>query len=323
MSINIDRLLPPFSQEALGLSENKRQAEITWISLHNWLHSILRDRITVSPELEKLGFIGGINRTNTGALTTAIGRAPTEQPITRHIQPIKAIARRLVLEQLELAPSTPLTFLKNELELGSGVQLVKETIGPDVNNPGEWMESMQLLLEAGVPPEKMFFIPTFRDPLDVVASWKRMWGWEISSFPFESFNFSFQKVEQMVQEAKERNILVTPYIHEFLRDFGSAKTLARILNIVGLPFNENIINWGDDDDPYWQGNIVKYDVPPNAWIQGSLSPKHGGRGGLEWKPIKSEHKLTLAEEIIVKQKIKTALDVYKRMEILAGQILAK
>lgn len=301
-------------------SEQSRQKEGP-VEIPNWLNTELKQRITVSKKLEKLIFVGVINRTNTGALTTAIGRAPTRKPITRHIQPVKAIARRLVSEQTGIAPSTPLTFLKDRLEIGPGIQMVKETIGPNFENPAEWAQTMQLLLDAGVDPKKMVFIPTFRDPIDVFMSWKRMWNWDLNNFPYDSFNYSFKQSLEMIRFAKSKGITVVPYIHEFLRDYGSEKTLKKMSSKAGLPFNKSMVQWSDEDDVYWQGNIVKYDVPPNDWIQGSLSVKKGGRGGLIWRPVPQERKLSKKEERFVKKKIKAAEAAYREAISLAKKTL--
>lgn len=152
-----------------------------------WLSAEIGNRISVSPKLTKFGFIGLMNRTNTGAFTTAVGRAPTEEPIVRHIQPVKAIARGL-MTNIGIKSSTPLQFLKDTIEIGKGIHIVKETIGPNAENPAEWMDALNMFLEKGVPPEKTFFFPTFRDLFDVAASWKRMWKWEWEDFPFDSLN---------------------------------------------------------------------------------------------------------------------------------------
>ena len=306
------------SNETEAKARNRKENPIV---VPDWLNKELKQRITISKKLKKLIFIGVINRTNTGALTTAIGRAPTKGPITRHIQPIKAIARRLVSEQSGIDSSTPLTYLKDELEIGPGVQMVKETIGPNFENPAEWTETMQLLLDAGVDPKKMVFIPTFRDPMDVFLSWKRMWKWDLKNFPYDSFNYSFKKSLEMIAFAKSKGITVVPYIHESLREKGAEETLTKLTSKVGLPFDKSMVEWSDEDDVYWQGNIVKYDVPPNDWIKGSLSVKKGGRGGLIWRPVPQDRKLSKKDERFVLKRIKEANDVYKKAVALAKKTL--
>lgn len=288
--------------------QRNRESKIPFEKLHQALFENIKNRTTVSPNLEKLGFIGMVNRTNTGALTTTIGRAPTEKPVVRHIQPIKAIARKLAQEQEGIKPSTQLEFLREHIHIGQGVQLVKETIGPNLENPAEWMDGLFLLLEAGVPVEKFFFIPTVRDPIDTLSSWMRMWDWNLESFPFEAFNLSFNKTLETIQKAESLEILVVPYVHEFLRDFGSKETLARMMSICGLPFESSMVNWDKNEDTYWQGKIVKYDVPPNEFINGVLSKKHGGRGGLIWLP--SAPMLSQEQEVFVREKIKPAFEIY-------------
>ncbi|OGK66990.1 hypothetical protein A2313_01515 [Candidatus Roizmanbacteria bacterium RIFOXYB2_FULL_41_10] len=289
--------------------DTKRTAKkASFEKLHQSLSETILKRITVSTHLDKLGFIGMINRTNTGALTTTIGKAPTEKPVVRHIQPIKAIARKLAQEREGIKPSTQLEFLRETVHIGEGVQLIKETIGPDLKNPAEWMDGLSLLLEAGVPVEKIFFIPTVRDPIDTLSSWMRMWKWDLENFPFKAFNLSFNKTLEAVQKAESLGILVVPYVHEFLRDFGSKKILARLMLACDLPFTLSMVEWDKNEDAYWQGQIVKYDVPPTEFIHGVLSKKHGGRGGLIWLP--PEIILSNEQEIFVREKIKPAFEIY-------------
>ena len=315
----------PVQEGELRMAEPEKVKKSTEIPVPvpDWLSRELKNRVTVSPDLEKLIFVGVINRTNTGALTTAIGRAPTETPITRHIQPVKAIARGLVAKRSGIAASTPLEYLKDTVEIGPGTQLIKETIGPNFENPAEWMETMQLLIEAGVDPRKIVFIPTFREPLDTFLSWMKMWNWDVATFPYDSFVFSYQKSLEMIQFAEKMGMTVVPYIHEFLRDLGATKTLTAMMGKAGLPFSEDMVNWSDEEDAYWQGTIVKYDVPPNNWIQGALSVTKGGRGGLVWRAPSAETTLTASEQQLVMQKIQKADRIYKQMVALARKSLRR
>ncbi len=269
----------------------------------------LKGRITIDTNLEKLVLIGFTNRTNTGALTTALGHIAGA---TRHVQPIKAIARQ-IMESHGQASSTPLQFLKNTIEIGPGLQIVKETIGPNLNNPAEWMDSLQLLLDKGLDPKKTCLIPTFRDPFDVISSWKRMWNFTDQDFPFESFNKSFLTVDKTISLASSMGIKVVPYVHEFLRDFNPENVMRSMLNTLDLPFSPQIINWkADSGDPYFSSGIVKYDLPPDAWVQGSLNIKKGGRGGLIWKAMDSKWQMSNDEISFFASQIMPAIEIHKK-----------
>lgn len=275
----------------------------------------IKKRIRVDSNITKLVFIGVTNRTNTGALATGIGRAPTIPPITRHIQPVKAIARQIMSER-GINPSTPLKFLRDKIKLAPGINLVKETIGPNAGNAAEWLDGLNLFINKGVPTEKICFIPTFRDPLDTISSWKRMWKWEWKDFPFESFNHSFETTTQLIKRCGDLGIITVPYIHEFLNDFSPEIVMKRILGIIGLPFSKQVVNWNEqnsvnDADPYFDGNIIKYDLPPNDWIQGSLSVTHGGRGGLHWEPPLNA--LTQEELDLIIPKIRRSIEIYMKI----------
>jgi hypothetical protein len=317
----IVELLPKPSLELTDQAQEGLQDYQEWLELHQWLSAEVLSKISISPDLQKLGFIGLINRTNTGGLTTALGRVPIEKQVVRHIQPVKAISRRLIQEKTGLSPSTPLAFLKNEIDIGAGVQLVKETIGPDSANPAEWLDSFALLLEAGVPPEKMFFVPTFRQPLETAISWMRMWNWSPAEFPIEAFNESFAKVWRTMNQAQILGVKTVPYVHEFLRDFGAEQTLSKMLKQLDLPMSQSVIDWSGETDPYWQGQIVKYDQPPDAWIKGSLSKKHGGRGGLIWKPTNPADRPSQAEAQWLLDQLQPAQAIYQQASLLSKQQL--
>lgn len=294
---------------------------VRWEEKQSELIEAVADKITISPDMERFIFIGVANRTATGSLTTAMGRIPVEPAATRHIQPVKAIARRIMSEE-GVGPSTPLTFLKDEIEIGSGVQIVKETVGPDVMNPGEWLPAFEMFLERGVDPNKAAFVPTIRSPLDTMTSWMKMWGWGLDNFPFGTFNASFRITAELMDLAQSNGVQVVPYVHELTRDYGADANLSRMCETLGLPYSDNVVNWQNGSDPYWQGNIVKYDVPPNAWIQGSLSVTHGGRGGLIWQPIDAEYELSGPEIDYVLPRIGEAIQIYtevrERTENLLG-----
>ncbi len=284
----------------------------------DFLNHELESRIQIDPNLENLILIGFTNRTNTGALTTALGHIPGA---TRHVQPIKAIARQL-MESRGQASSTPLKFLKDTIEIGSGLQIVKETLGPNLNNPAEWLDSLQLLLNKGLDPKKTCLIPTFRDPVDTISSWMRMWGFALESFPFESFNQSFLRVDKSISLANKSGIKVIPYVHEFLRDFDPEDVIRRMLGIMNLTFNSQILNWeSDTGDPYFSNGIVKYDQPPDAWVRGSLNVKKGGRGGLVWKAVDTKWQLSADDRSFVTTRIRPATQIHQKRVSQAKRLL--
>lgn len=283
-----------------------------------FLNRELSSRISVSRELKKFILIGFINRTNTGALTTALGHV---EGVTRHIQPIKAIARGL-MESRGQKSSTPLEFLKDTIEIGSGIQLVKETIGPNLANPAEWLDSLNLFLKSGVQPQQTCFIPTFRDPISTIASWRRMWGFNIVDFPFRSFNQSFSIVDNTIDRSKSLGITVVPYVHELTRDHNPEVVIKNMCSRLGIPFNPSVLNWESEaGDPYFNGQLIKYDLPPDAWVQGALSLGKGGRGGLVWRPVPQSLQLTKEEVDFVLPQIQPATEIHDRHVALTKQLL--
>ena len=291
----------------------------------SWLENELLKRITVSPELTRVIFVGLTNRTNTGALATTIGRSPTEPRITRHIQPFKAIARQ-IMESKGVTSSTPLTFLKSTIELTPGINLIKETIGPNIENPAEWINSMDLLLSNGISPNQLTFIPTFRDLFDTIASWRFMWNWSLENFPYDSFNKSLEEVDNKIRFSIKSGIKVIPYVHEFLRDHKATKVIQRMCQLAEIPFNTSMVKWEEtasngQEDPYFAGSLIKYDQPPDRWIRGALSTSHGGRGELVWKPLKTGLKLTKDDQKFVLPKIQSSILIHKKLTTFARDSL--
>ncbi|MBU1084869.1 hypothetical protein KKB06_00815 [Patescibacteria group bacterium] len=233
----------------------------------------------------KLIIICGPCRTATGALATVLGRA--EEVTDVHIQPLKAFGRKFIETHGKKSP-TPLEFLKDSLEVKSGdhVEIIKETLGPDILSPAEFINPLKLLLQKGFPKENITLVPTNRNPLDTVTSWKTMWRYQsLDLFPFSGFNQSFQQTLAITQEAIKMGIKTIPFTLESLRDFGSLFTTQAIFKQANLTFHPSVINWGNEN-AYWT-KTVKYDLPPTRWIKGVLGKNNGGRGEFVWKPIKS------------------------------------
>lgn len=266
-----------------------------------------------SSTLPKLILICGPCRTGTGSLATALGRHNSVRHV--HIQPLKAFARQLAGGQT----STPLTFLKQELEIQSGghFELIKDTLGPDPIKPAEWINSLEILLKLDFPPEKIIFIPTTRHPKETIASWKRMWQWSWEDFPFDGFNRSFVETRRLMLLAQSLHIEVIPYAHELLQAHGAEKLISGMCQKIGLDFSPAMVSWGDEDAYFTK--TVKYDEPPKKWIVGALGRKSGGRGELVWKPI--EQPLTAQERQFVLPRIQETLAVHQQILELAYEVL--
>jgi hypothetical protein len=264
-----------------------------------------------------LVLILGPCRTATGALATTIGRAEPVKQV--HIQALKAFGREFVQAATKSELSTPLEFLKRQLVVsaGSHFEIEKETFGPDPTNPAEFIDSVQIFLQKGYPPEKIIVVPTFREPLETASSWKKMWKWDINSFPFVGFKRSFAFTNDITERARALNIRVVPYVHELSRDFGEMQVIGRMFKQMGLPFEPGIVRWGDED-AYWT-KAVKYDMPPERWIKGSLGRASGGRGGFIWKGLESH--FTPAEEDTVLFQTKDSRQIYEAALKLARETL--
>ena len=198
---------------------------------------------------------------------------------------------------------------------------MKETPGPNPNNIAEWIDPLYYLLHKGFPANRIKLVITFRNPLDTLNSWQRMWKWTEGQFPLDGFVKSFEDVVKTMTLARLLDIPITPYIHEWLRDFGSENVMKMICSRLGLTYNPSVLKWGNED-AYFDAKTVKYDIPPKEWVQGSLGIKSGGRGGLYWKSIANQFseselaRLTHSDEFIAVQRI------YKNIEEIAREILS-
>lgn len=266
-------------------------------------------------------FVKGPCRTGTGAVATTIGRADDVAAV--HIQPIKAIGRKFLIDREGIMPMTELSFegVHSDLTLNPGrhTEVIKETFGPDINNPAEFLDPVSFFLEKDLPAKNMTIVPMSRDPLEIVISWKIMWKIDdLQNFPFDGFNESFRLNLTSVREAQQNNIKVVPYIHELLRDLGAEHLMGKMFKLFGFDnFGKQIIEWGDED-AYWTKN-VKYDIPPKRWIAGALGKKSGGRGGLFWEPI--QQVLSPEEIEFVKQKIAPSIEIHEEIGAIARDIL--
>ena len=281
---------------------------------------LLSDKIISKLDFDKnfpprILLINGPSRTNTTGLSISIQKGfSQDQRVVRHIQPIKAYGRKMS----GIKPSTPTTFFhkENTISLNSSTNIIKESIGPNLANPGEWLDSLDILIRSGIPESNITFIPTLRDPIHTAISWQNMWEWPWAEFPFSALNQSFLYTQKAIEFAKSKNILVAPYIHEFIRDYSTNLVMLELCKKAELPYSPNMLKWGNStlEDPYFSEPVVIYDLPPEKWISGSLSTKRGGLGGLIWKERQGNAgKLTNAQNEILLEKLQPSIDAYLKI----------
>jgi hypothetical protein len=90
-------------------------------------------------------------------------------------------------------------------------------------------DPIQILLDAGVPPEKITWIVMLRDPLQTFASWKRngaQWSPDI-------FAFWQRHTIDLWHKYKDSNVRIVPFVYELL-DKQEEPVLKKLLLKIGL-----------------------------------------------------------------------------------------
>lgn len=122
--------------------------------------------------------------------------------------------------------------------------------------------------------------------------------------------------------ARKSGITIVPYVHDFLRDFNPSTVISKMFDLVGLPFSDSVIKWeSDEGDPYFEGKIIKYDIPPDDWVRGALSTTKGGRGGLMWKSVNQEYLLSSEIKDLLVAKCPDTFEAYKEIAAHTKELL--
>lgn len=158
--------------------------------------------------------------------TTALFKSFSEVVPVSYYQPIKNIMRY----------GEPQFFIENVSTI-----FVKETIGPwrDLEcsyNP--W----SILLEAGVPIEKLSLIPILREPIKTYDSWLRTFD----NVKIDNFLQSYTNFLDTYELAKEMNIEVNPIYYEKLK-WDPNMMMRELIEKLNLDYQESVVDWSGDN----------------------------------------------------------------------------
>jgi hypothetical protein len=211
------------------------------------------ENITIPKNPPSLVLIVGPCRVGTTALSNVFARAGCKA----YMQPIKSMRRALENQEKVVA-----------WNITSGQPLVvsKETLG--VKTEAEFFNPMEILLQAGYPPERLHLIPIIREPETALTSWIRMWG-EVS---IQRFAQAYQMTAAIKDLAQITGITVTPYVHEAIRASSSKTVVEKLFTRIqanSLDSSRNLVDWSNGAIFGEPGSrIVFFDNPPPRFIEG-------------------------------------------------------
>ncbi len=111
--------------------------------------------------------------------------------------------------------------------------MVKETLGPYVDaeclfNP------LQVLLDAGFPPEKLHVVILGREPLKTWASWNRYWSDRV---PVANMIMAFRTANKILEQAKTLGITSTCLVYDLFKDYSPEIVFKNVFKRLGLEYS--------------------------------------------------------------------------------------
>ena len=167
--------------------------------------------------------------------TTAQLRVFAENGIPAIYQPIKAVLRG------EMAGEEGSRFV---IPTDSDKLFIKETLGP-YTEPESTINPLEVLLEAGVPSEKITTVTMMREPLGDVSSWVEQFAFGADKDALvDNAVRAYQTVDGIGRDAKERGIKTHAFVYESLRDNDAENVASRMFRDLGLPFSpDSLRDW--------------------------------------------------------------------------------
>lgn len=126
--------------------------------------------------------------------------------------------------------------------LPGGMIYLKETLGPYTQAEAAF-NPLQVLLQAGLPPERCSLLILGRAPLDVWASWKHWWR---DCTSLDLLALAYQTTERIRQQAHQAQIPVTSLVYEALRDNPPKRVVRGLFARLGIKFQMRAVQG-------WQG----------------------------------------------------------------------
>jgi hypothetical protein len=137
---------------------------------------------------------------------------------------------------------------------------IKETIGPYVQ-PETNFNPLEILLQAGVPPQRISVLIIGRAPLASWSSWHQWWNGKVS---VGNLIQSYRTTEKIRQAAQERGLKTVTLVYEAFREHPPEPVVQSLLDILGVPFGPLAVSGWHSLPPYGTpgSGVVLPDEPP-------------------------------------------------------------
>jgi len=145
---------------------------------------------------------------------------------------------------------------------------LKETLGPYTETEALF-NPMNILLDAGYPPEKLRILILGRHPLNTWASWDKWWNGATSIDNFIKANITTEKVRE---QAEREGISVTTVVYEALKYYDADTVVKRMFGRFGIPYSPIAVDgWQTLPEFGTPGSHIHYrEIPPIFNVPGIL-----------------------------------------------------
>ena len=137
---------------------------------------------------------------------------------------------------------------------------LKETLGPYTGAEAQF-NPLDVLLSAGLPPEKLHVLIVGRAPFSTWASWYEWWGAVTS---VDTFILAYDTTERIRRQGHSQEIPVTTCVYEAIRDNGPETVVRNLFQRLDVPYSAIAVG-GWDRMPRFGApgsNIVLPEEPP-------------------------------------------------------------
>jgi hypothetical protein len=145
---------------------------------------------------------------------------------------------------------------------------LKETLGPYTETEALF-NPMNILLDAGYPPEKLRILILGRHPLNTWASWDKWWNGATSIDNFIKANITTEKIRE---QAEREGISVTTVVYEALKYYDADTVVKRMFGRFGIPYSPIAVDgWQTLPEFGTPGSHIHYrEIPPIFNVPGIL-----------------------------------------------------
>lgn len=134
-------------------------------------------------------------------------------------------------------------------EIVRGSVFIKETFGP-LRLIESTFNPIQILIEAGVPENKIRTIVLFREPLETFSSWVDFY----EDVDINMFENAFMHTFNMIDYLEKGGLPYKVVLYEEMK-YGVDIFMRGLCNFAQIPYSDNIINWNSSPDVSKSTNI--------------------------------------------------------------------